>query len=112
MLLDALNRHRGKGMQKITVEHVHVAAPVSHLLISGTIAAGSSSTLTLKTRGGGSVTIDFSEAKRNQRIGAHLKVGAPVTVLGSTIEANGAMLAKVILRAKGASGALWPPDRQ
>jgi hypothetical protein len=24
MLLDALNRHRGKGMQKITVEHVHV----------------------------------------------------------------------------------------
>ena len=23
MLLDALNRHRGKGMQKITVEHVH-----------------------------------------------------------------------------------------
>ena len=89
-----------------------VAAPVSHLLISGTIAAGSSSTLTLKTRGGGSVTIDFSEAKQNQRIGAHLKVGAPVTVLGSTIEANGAMLAKVILRAKGASGALWPPDRQ
>jgi hypothetical protein len=24
MLLDALNRHRGKGQQKITVEHVHV----------------------------------------------------------------------------------------
>jgi hypothetical protein len=24
MLLDALNRHRGKGTQKITVEHVHV----------------------------------------------------------------------------------------
>ena len=24
MLLDALNRHRGKGAQKITVEHVHV----------------------------------------------------------------------------------------
>jgi hypothetical protein len=24
MLLDSLNRHRGKGMQKITVEHVHV----------------------------------------------------------------------------------------
>jgi hypothetical protein len=23
MLLDALNRHRGKGTQKITVEHVH-----------------------------------------------------------------------------------------
>ena len=24
MLLDALNRHRGKGEQKVTVEHVHV----------------------------------------------------------------------------------------
>lgn len=24
MLLDALNRHRGKGQQKVTVEHVHV----------------------------------------------------------------------------------------
>ena len=26
MLLDALNKHRGKGQQKITVEHVHVHA--------------------------------------------------------------------------------------
>ena len=24
MLLDALDRHRGKGQQKVTVEHVHV----------------------------------------------------------------------------------------
>jgi hypothetical protein len=24
LLLDALNRHRGKGQQKVTVEHVHV----------------------------------------------------------------------------------------
>jgi hypothetical protein len=24
MLLEALNRHRGKGQQKVTVEHVHV----------------------------------------------------------------------------------------
>jgi hypothetical protein len=24
MLLDTLNRHRGKGQQKVTVEHVHV----------------------------------------------------------------------------------------
>jgi hypothetical protein len=24
VLLDALNRHRGKGQQKVTVEHVHV----------------------------------------------------------------------------------------
>jgi hypothetical protein len=27
MLLDALNRHRGKGSQKITVEHVHACIP-------------------------------------------------------------------------------------
>ena len=26
MLLDALNKHRGKGHQKVTVEHVHVHA--------------------------------------------------------------------------------------
>ena len=26
ILLDALNRHRGKGQQKVTVEHVHVHA--------------------------------------------------------------------------------------
>jgi hypothetical protein len=26
MLLEALNRHRGKGHQKVTVEHVHVHA--------------------------------------------------------------------------------------
>ena len=26
MLLDTLNRHRGKGQQKVTVEHVNVAA--------------------------------------------------------------------------------------
>jgi hypothetical protein len=26
VLLDALNRHRGKGQQKVTVEHVHVHA--------------------------------------------------------------------------------------
>jgi hypothetical protein len=26
VLLDALNRHRGKGQQKVTVEHVHVNA--------------------------------------------------------------------------------------
>ena len=26
MLLDALNRHRGKGQQKVVVEHVHVHA--------------------------------------------------------------------------------------
>ena len=29
MLLESLNRHRGKGQQKVTVEHVHVHFPPS-----------------------------------------------------------------------------------
>jgi hypothetical protein len=32
VLLDALNRHRGKGQQKVTVEHVHVKAVISRPL--------------------------------------------------------------------------------
>jgi hypothetical protein len=40
-LLDALNRHRGKGQQKVTVEHVHVHA-------GGQAVVG-----TIQTRGGG-----------------------------------------------------------
>jgi hypothetical protein len=38
MLLDALNRHRGKGQQKVTVEHVHVA-PGGQAIV-GTVEAG------------------------------------------------------------------------
>jgi len=42
VLLDALNRHRGKGQQKVTVEHVHVQA-------GGQAVVG-----TVETPGGGS----------------------------------------------------------
>jgi hypothetical protein len=34
VLLDALNRHRGKGQQKVTVEHVHVA-PGGQAVVAG-----------------------------------------------------------------------------
>ena len=38
-LLEALNRHRGKGQQKVTVEHVHVHA--GGQAVVGTVEAGS-----------------------------------------------------------------------
>lgn len=38
VLLDALNRHRGKGQQKVTVEHVHVHA--GGQAVVGNVAAG------------------------------------------------------------------------
>jgi hypothetical protein len=44
VLLDALNRHRGKGQQKVTVEHVHVHA-------GGQAVVG-----TVETPGGGAST--------------------------------------------------------
>jgi hypothetical protein len=44
LLLDALNRHRGKGQQKVTVEHVHVhqggQAIVGAVETGGGVAAG------------------------------------------------------------------------
>jgi hypothetical protein len=87
-----------------------VAAPASPHLISGILTAVSGSTLTVTTRGGKSATIDASQAIQNQRLGAPLEVGIPLTALGSTIEANGALLATAVIRAKGHSGGLWPPD--
>jgi hypothetical protein len=88
-----------------------VAAPASPHLVSGTVTAVSGSTLTLRTRKGRGMTIDLSQARRNRRIGAFpLKVGATLTVLGSMIEGNSALLATSVVRAKGTSGNLWPPD--
>ena len=88
-----------------------VAAPASPYLVSGTLTAVSGSTLTLRTRTGRVKTIDVSQAKQNRRVGAFpLKVGAALTVLGSMIEGNGALLATAVVRAKGSSGDLWPPD--
>ena len=39
MLLEALNRHRGKGQQKVTVEHVHVHSNV-HVHSGGQAVVG------------------------------------------------------------------------
>jgi len=80
-------------------------------MISGIISAIDTSILTLKTRDGKSVKIDDSQAAKNERIGLPLKVGIPVTAQGSVIEGSGALEAVSIVRAKGTSGELWPPDR-
>ena len=38
-MLDALNKHRGKGQQKVTVEHIHVAAGAQAIV--GNVETGS-----------------------------------------------------------------------
>jgi hypothetical protein len=85
-----------------------IAWPDAPHVTSGTLLAVSGLTLTLQTRTGKSMTIDASKALNAQRIGA-LTVGAPFTVLGSTIDETGALLATSIRRAKQ-SAELWPPD--
>jgi hypothetical protein len=79
--------------------------------VSGTILAVSGSTLTLKTRKGKSATVDASQAMANEQIGTPLSAGIPVTVQGSTVAGTGALVATSIVRAKGTSGRLWPPDQ-
>jgi len=88
-----------------------VAAPASSHLITGTLQVIDRSTLTLQTRTGKSVKINDALAVQNQRVGVPLSVGTPLTVQGSMIEGNGALQATSIVRAKGSSGELWPPDR-
>jgi outer membrane protein assembly factor BamB len=84
-----------------------IAAP--HV-VSGTVLDVSGSTLTLRTRTGRSATVDISQAANNRRIGVKLSAGVPVIVQGSTRTATGALVASSIVRAKGISGTLWPPD--
>jgi hypothetical protein len=86
-------------------------APRSGHLVSGTIAAVDPSMLTLQTRTGESVKIDYAQAAKNERIGPPLDLGTPLTVQGSIIETNGALQATSIVRAKGQTGELWPADR-
>jgi hypothetical protein len=75
------------------------------------ILAASSSTLTLKMRTGKTATVDASQAMASQHVGTPLRAGVAVTAQGSTITGNGALVAQSIVRAKGTSGGLWPPDR-
>jgi hypothetical protein len=101
----------GASVPKIPSQPNPVAAPGSLYLITGILQGISGSTLTLKTRTGKSVKIDDAQAVRNQRVGAPLRVGIPLTVQGSSIEGTGALQATSIVRAKGSTGELWPLDR-
>jgi hypothetical protein len=89
------------------------AAPVASLdsphVISGTLLAVDGTTLTLRTRTGESVKIDDSLAAKNGQIGTPLGVGVPLTAQGSLFNAIG-LLADSIVRAKGSTSELLPPD--
>ena len=87
-----------------------VASLPSPHVISGTLLAVSGSTLTLRTRTGKSAKIDASQALADERVQAPLSVGTPFTVQGTSLTGSGALLATSIVRAKGSSGNLWPPD--
>jgi hypothetical protein len=97
---------------KITLLPRPSASPDSHRhVVSGNLVAVSGSTLTLETREGKTVKIDASQALKNRKVGTPLKVGIPLTVLGSSLSAVGALEATAIMRAKGSSGQGWPLDR-
>ena|SRR5450631_4366915 len=88
-----------------------IAAMASPHIVSGVLSAIDGPTLTLKNRGGKPVKVDDSQAAKNGRIGTPLELGVSLTAQGSIIEANGALEAVSIVRAKGTSGELWPADR-
>jgi hypothetical protein len=88
-----------------------IASPSNPHVISGTLLAANGTTLTLQTRTGKSVEIDDSQAAQNEQIGAPLTEGIPLTAQGSSFNRSGALQATSIVRAKGSSGELWPPDQ-
>jgi putative pyrroloquinoline-quinone-binding quinoprotein len=91
-------------------------SPIAHVIIgtlhviTGTLLAVNGSTLTFQTRTGKSVKIDAAQAVKHQQVGA-LIIGVPFTAQGSSFNGNGALQADAVVRAKGSSGELWPPDR-
>jgi hypothetical protein len=96
---------------RIALQPSPIVSPESPHAITGTLVAVNGSTLTLQTHTGKNVKIDASQAMKNQRVGAPLRVGTALTVQGSSIEGSGALLATSMYRAKGFSGEFWPPDR-
>ncbi len=78
---------------------------------SGTVLAVSGNMLTVKTRTGKSATVDASQAIASRHVGTPLRAGVAITAQGSEITGTGALVAQSIVRAKGASGGLWPADR-
>ena len=87
-----------------------VASDPSPHAVSGILIAVNGTTLILKKRNGKSATIDASQAAKNKQIGAPLKAGVALTVLGSSFEPNGVLLATSIYKPKGTSGELWQDD--
>ena len=86
-------------------------APDSAHSVTGVLTEVSGSALTLQTRSGKNVTVDFSQASQNQHIQGPLTVGKPFIAVGSSTNAAGGLIATSILRAKSKSSQLWPPDR-
>jgi hypothetical protein len=87
-----------------------VAPLSSPYVVSGTLVGASGSTLTLKTRSGKSAKADISQAVRGRKLGVPLTPGTPLTVVGSSLNSAGELVAAAVVRAKGSSGKLWPPD--
>ena len=86
-------------------------APDGAHSVTGVLTEVSGSALTLQTRSGNNVTVDYSQASQNQRIQGPLTVGKPFIAIGSSTNAAGELIATSILRAKSTSSQLWPPDR-
>src|SRR6202035_5207051 len=105
-----LPAHAALQTAQTAVQPSPVASLASPHEITETLLAVSGSTLTLQTRTGKGVKIDDAQAVQNEEV-APLFVGVPFTALGSSFDANGALVATSIVRANGSSGALWPPDR-
>jgi len=76
--------------------------------VTGTLMTIHGSLLTLRTRTGGVVRIDDSDAVRRER-SSDLLVGEPFEA-GGRYDAAGVLHAAIIVRAKP-SPAVWPPDR-
>lgn len=78
-LLEALNRHRGKGQQKVTVEHVHVHA--GGQAVVGTVNAaskeGGGATNKIEDQPHAKIADAFQPAMRRED-----EVGEPVSVTG------------------------------
>jgi hypothetical protein len=64
----------------------------------------------LKTRAGKSAKVDASQVISGHKVGVPLNPGAVLTVQGSALSSTGELEATGIVRAKGRSGKLWPPD--
>ena len=108
-IFGVVRAHAALQTAQTAVQPSPVASLASPHEITGTLLAISGSTLTLQTRTGKSAKIYAAQAIQNEQV-APLFVGQPFTALGSSFDANGALVATSIVQAKGSSGELWPPD--